>query len=167
MRREAAPGWPAVFLPAVGCRPPAVQPRRDERVLHVCLRVPGDPQNALAYALRSLTRDGGAYAELDWCATPREQLNHRLWEAARELRPTLVFAQVQTPGVFTATDFDVLRQHAPGVVIVQWDGDHRHDHVDGEDRAWFRSLASACDASLVVCTRDVEEYARLGAPPSR
>jgi hypothetical protein len=131
--------------------------------LHVCLRVPGDPQNALATALRDLTTDGGDYAEVDWYALGAK-FPERLLEAAAMLRPTLVFAQIQTAGILTAGDVEMLRRASPGVVVCQWDGDHRHNHTDTPDRDWFRHLGKACDINACVCTRDVEEYAAQGVP---
>lgn len=153
-----------IFLPEPGKRPPRAEPRRDERLLHVCLRVPGDPQNALADALRGLTERGGEYAEVDWIAAGAS-FPEKLLETAAKIQPTLVFAQIQTPGILTAGDVERLRRvSAPGVVVMQWDGDHRHDHTDVPERDWFRHLARACDINACVCTRDVEEYAEQGVP---
>lgn len=151
-----------MFLPEPGQRPARATPRRDERVLHVCLRVPGDPQTALANALRSLTTDGGEYAEVDW-RTEGRRLVGALSHAASTIKPTLVFMQIQTPGVIAGDCINDLRQSCdPSCVVVQWDGDHRHNHVTGPDREWFVDLARGCDVNACVCTRDVEEYAEMG-----
>lgn len=150
------------FLPEKGKRPARRQPRRDERVLHICLRVPGDPQKALENALRSLASDGGQYMELDW-RKEGAHLPNRLFDVCRTLKPTLIFAQIQTPGILTGGEMDLARRSCdPDCVMVQWDGDHRHDHVTGPDRSWFVNLAGGCDINAVVCTRDVEEYASMG-----
>jgi hypothetical protein len=131
-------------------------------VLHICLRVPGDPQNALAKALQSLTVCGGAYAEVDWMASG-VRLIDRIIDTASHVKPTLIFAQIQTAGILSGGEMDRIRRVcAPGCVIVQWDGDHRHDHTDGQDREWFRNLSQGCDINAVTCTRDVEEYAEQG-----
>lgn len=161
MIRQAAPNWGQTFLPHPGCYPPAATPRRDERLIHVCLRVPGDPQTALANALRGLTRDGGTYAEVDWVPDPRHA-GEKLRTIAQQLKPTFVFVQVQTADVLSVADLEVVRRFAdPSCVIVNWDGD-RHYEADAPQRAWFRDLSRGCDASAVVCTRDAENYAKLG-----
>ena len=163
MNRACAPGWGREhFLPAPGCFPPATEPRRDERVLACYILVPGDPQAALGHALAGLTRDGGQFEMIDWYAD-RAAAPMRLLDAAQRITPTLVFLQIQGPGVLTSTHLAELRtlcHHS--AVIVQWDGDHRHDHTDGPDRDWFRELARGCDINAVTCTRDVLEYAEQG-----
>jgi hypothetical protein len=132
-----------------------------ERVLHVCLRVPGDPQAALARALRGISSE---YAEVSWCEVPRPLLRQTLLETAHRVRATLVFAQIQTAGVIDPSDLPALRQVCdPSCVIVQWDGDRRFPPTHPE-RSWFAPLGMACDASLVTCTSDASEWARMGVP---
>ena len=163
MTRAASAHWPRVFTPEPGCRPPSVEPRRNERVLHVCLRVPGDPQAALARALKSLTQPDG-YWEVDWQAVKREggAVVDSCVKIARQIRPTLIFIQAQTPHVLSAYDVDTIRSHcAPDCVIVQWDGDQHYEPTDPK-RAWFVDLGRACDASLICNTRYPLDYADMG-----
>jgi hypothetical protein len=134
------------------------------RLLHIALRTPADPQAALARALQSLTYGGGDYAEVEWCHSPHDAPARAVAEA-RRIGATTCLLQIQTPGVFRPEDILALRSAcAPGAVLMQFDGDHRHDHVHGRDRDWFRDLARVLDASFVVCTRDVEEYTAQGIP---
>jgi hypothetical protein len=161
MTRAVAPCWPKTFLPAPGCRPLAIEPRRDERVLHVCLRVPNDSQTALAAALRSISSD---YIELDWMQTKQagKSVGDVLCTLARLQRPTLVFIQVQTANILDAGDIARLRPLcAPNCVIMQWDGDQHHP-PEAPQRDWFRNLGSGCDVSLICNTQYPLVYDRMG-----
>lgn len=161
MNRSAASCWPHTFLPAPGCRPLAIEPRRDERVLHVCLRVPGDPQAALAAALKSISSD---YVEVDWMKVKQagESVADVACVLARLQRPTLVFIQAQTPGVLDWTGIAKLRPLcAPNCVFIQWDGDQHHA-PDAPQREWFVNLGRACDVSLICNTEYPLVYDRMG-----
>lgn len=104
--------------PVEGQFPARCEPRR-ERVLHLHLSTPDDPQAGLVRALRGL----GDYAQIDWPARNRD-IAGALLEAANWLRPTLVFMQLQTNGVVDPGLVARLRPLlAPDGVIATWCGD--------------------------------------------
>jgi len=157
--RRAAPGWPGVLLPAPGCFPLALPGGPDERVLHVALRVAGDPQAALERALRGIATE---YAEVVWTTTPIDRLEREVLEAAARIRPTLVFMQIQTAGIVRPGLVGQLRAAcAPDALVVQWDGD-QHFAPRAPERAWFVELGRDCDASLICNTAYPPIYAELG-----
>lgn len=130
-----------------------------ERVLHIALRVAGDPQAALERALRSIASE---YAEVVWTQTPREELADRIGSVAYALRPTLVFAQIQTAGVLSpAIAYRLRKFGSPECVLVQWDGDQHHEPGDPE-RQWFIDLGREFDASLICNTRYPKAYSKMG-----
>ena len=112
--------------PREGHFPARVTPQR-ERVLHLHLATPDDPQAGLVRAMRSL----GDYVQIDWQAAGAG-LAAAVLEAANWLRPTLVFMQLQTPGVVSPDLVAKLRPLlAPGGVVVTWCGD-----VAGRNSPW-------------------------------
>ncbi len=108
-------------------RPPAIVAPGRERVLHLHLSTPDDPQAGLVRALRGL----GDYAQIDWPLRQRH-IGDATLEAASWLRPTLVFMQLQTPGVVDPAFVARLRPLlAPHGVITTWCGD-----VAGANSPW-------------------------------
>ncbi len=128
--------------PREGHFPARVTPRR-ERVLHLHLATPDDPQAGLVRALRSL----GDYVQIDWQAAG-QGLPAAVLEAANWIRPTLVFMQLQTPGAVSPDLVARLRPLlAPGGVVVTWCGD-----VAGRnspwDVGWQVALGQAVDLTM-------------------
>lgn len=122
----ATPARLAALDPTEGRFPPQRQPRR-ERVLHIHLSTPDDPQAGLVRALRNL----GDYAQVDW-PLRNKNVAGAIFEAANWLRPTLVFMQLQTPDVIDPALVERLRPLlAPDGVIATWCGD-----VAGQNSPW-------------------------------
>ena len=158
MRRAAAPGWPHILLPAPGCYPPAAAPPRlhTERILHLSL-YPHEP-----HARLSLDTIAGCYRMVYWRGKDQGELVAEAVAAAQAIRPTLVFMQLQVPGVLEPEHIEIIRGHcAPEVVIVNWDGD-QHYEPRSKEREWFVRLGRVCDTSLVVNTEHPEDYTDCG-----
>jgi hypothetical protein len=162
LERQAGSDWPTVLVPARGSLPPSI-PANPERVLHVALRDALDKQPGLARALASAA---SSYAEVDWCEVERRDgtgaVGPAIIQAARDHRPTLVFMQIQRPGVLSGEIVRAIRLECKAdCVVVQWDGDQHHE-PDAPERRWFTGLGAECDASLIANTRYPARYAALG-----
>jgi len=163
IRRESAE-WPRFLTPARGCYPLAEAPRDGERVLHVALRTATERQPGLARALRAYGE--GGYAEVEWRpldAHPSElKMRLRLLEAARNIKPTVVFMQVQSPSPITVAILREMRGLCePDCVVINWDADLHHE-PESDARKWFVELGREVDASLTVETAFQARYAALG-----
>lgn len=102
------------------------------------------------------------YRMVYWPGRPVAAVVGELLAAARSIQPTLVFIQVQGPGVLEPCDIEALRRLCdPSCVICNWDGDQHFEPRDPQ-RRWFVNLGRACDASLVVNTEHQAVYAELG-----
>src|SRR5256885_12039554 len=110
--------------PEHGHAPWRGRPDRRERVLHVHLATPEEPQTSLCKALASLGGSDG-YRRVDWTALPFADRQRAVLDAAAAQRPTLVFMQLQTSGVLAASTVAELRRtaHSPELVIISWCGD--------------------------------------------
>ena len=157
--RRAGADWPRVLVPDAGCLSPVVPMRSDERVLHIALRNTTDKQEGLDRALRSIASE---YRDISWTEYPPETRGYAILDAAREIKPTIVFMQLHCP-VLDAAGIRMLRDLCdPNVVIVNWDGDQHYQPSDRE-RQWFVEIGrEARVASLVVNTRHPAEYAAMG-----
>lgn len=120
------------------------------RVLHVALNVPGDHQPALVRALRSL----GEYRQLDWRKS--KDLENDLIQACQRFDPSLVFMQIQTPGI---VDPGLIRKlSAPNRVWVNWSGDVRSTIGD-----WYFEIGKVDGVLTCVTNVDwVDEMRRNG-----
>jgi hypothetical protein len=128
-----------------------------ERILHVALRTDFERQPGLDKALREAS---SVYRDVDW--QKADNVPEAVLKTASEIRPTLVFMQLQRAGVLEPRDIEALRAACdPQVVIVNWDGDQHHGPND-EPRRWFVELGRVCDASMVVNTDHPGQYTRLG-----
>lgn len=160
MKRAASSDWPHVLTPEVGCYPPAVPLRNNERVLHIAIYSGPANKNIFRSIVESIDRD---YREVCW--RKYDSLGDKLraaQSAAKELHPTIVFMQIQRPGAFTPEMVQAIRPLcAPNVVICDWDGDQHHEPADAE-RQWFNELGRVCDTSLVCNTEHPKVYAELG-----
>lgn len=139
-----------------------MSPIRAERVLHVHLGTPEEPQTSLCRALSSLATPGG-YRCVEWTALPNSWQRHRAVIAAAELlRPTLVFMQLQRPDVLAPATVAELRRVADqhDLVIASWCGDvggingpfpHPHDR-------WAFDMSAHCDLMLYTSMSQVRAY---------
>lgn len=157
--RRAGADWPRLLVPAPGYLSPTAPLRSDERVLHIALRNATDKQEGLDRALRSIASE---YRDVSWTAYSPEVRGYAILDAAREIKPTLVFMQLHCP-VLDAGGIRMLRDLCdPNVVIVNWDGDQHYQPHDIE-RQWFVEIGrEERVASLVVNTRHPAEYAAMG-----
>jgi hypothetical protein len=128
-----------------------------ERILHVALRTDFEKQLGLDKALRAASSD---YRDVDWQKAGNAA--EAALCAASEIRPTLVFMQLQCGGVLEPRDIAALRPACdPQVIIVNWDGDQHHEPED-EARRWFVELGRACDASFVTNRNHPYTYKEMG-----
>lgn len=128
-----------------------------ERILHVALRTDFEQQPGLDKALRGVASE---YRDVDWQKT--SNVPSVVVQAAREIKPTLVFMQLQCAGVLEPHHVTELRANCdPQVIIVNWDGD-QHYEPEHEARRWFVELGQACDTSLVVNKDHPLKYAEMG-----
>jgi hypothetical protein len=151
--------WPRVLCPAPGKLPLATPLRGDERVMNIGMACATDTQIGQKLALASMAAPGG-FRDLAW-NTPFDPIPH-ICAAADEIRPTLVWMQLQGPSLIHSEGLAEIRNHCdPSVVVVNWDGDqHFEPHEAG--RAWFRELSGKCDANLVANTQHPYQYAAMG-----
>lgn len=135
-----------------------------ERVLHMHLWTADDPQNSLAEAMRVLGVHG--HIRIDWTSLPGEDRTRVFVEAARELKPTLIFLQLQAPGVLDASTVASIRRelHDPSLVTIAWSGDvgHNNGPWNGVNDAWSYELAKHCDLMLFTGTGQVERHRARG-----
>jgi len=120
------------------------------RILHVALNYGTDNQPALERALRSM----GEYKQIDW-----RKLGNRagpeLIRLCKEWNPSLVFMQLQTPGVISPETASAI--YSPDRVVVNWSGDVR-DPIPG----WYFELGHAVDWTLVTNEDWVDEFQGKG-----
>ena len=130
-----------------------------ERVLHLHLETADDPQAGLVRALSGL----GEYTQIDWQkARDAGRLADAVLLAAHRLRPTLVFMQLQTPGVVSPELVAQLRPLlAPAGVVATWCGD-----VAGPNSPWSVGwqvpLGQAVDLTLHSSLTHVEALRAVG-----
>lgn len=147
-------------------KPPkhALPVRGQERVLHVHLGNPHEPQTGLCAALKSLgdaTECEEQYVKIDWTQFEHDKLQEVLKMVAHNFNPTLVFMQLQTDGVIDPGTIDEIDQICygqddSGPLFVSWCGDV------GRDPAWSHKLAPKMDAMLFSSMTQVEEHRAAG-----
>ena len=152
--------------PVYGHAPWRASPTVAERVLHVHLSTPEEPQRSLCLALASLAIPG-ACRRVDWttlASAPQRQ--RAVVEAAAEHRPTLVFMQLQSPGVLAAEAVAAMRRAAttPELVVVCWCGDVGGVNGPGPDAAsrWAFAMAEQCDLMLYTSMSQVRAHRSHG-----
>jgi hypothetical protein len=154
-----------VLIPAPGCFPPTVVPRRDERVLHLAFWNAVSDGRGLMRALSTL----GEYLKIDWRQAAIERaLESQALRAAAAIQPTLVFLELRGPtprrgGPTPALLRQVRALCDPRAVLMVFYGDQFHEPADTAN-AWLLELARAADVFLVCNTQHPAEYARLGVP---
>jgi len=91
------------------------------------------------------------------------KLPEAVYRAAEQIRPTIVFAQMQQPSALANGEV-IARLRSlcdPACVIVQYDGD-LHYRPDEAPRQWFVDLGALIDASLTTELQYQAEYAAMG-----
>lgn len=148
--------------PEYGHAPWRTSPTQAERVLHVHLGTPEEPQGSLRRALASLA-GGDGYRCVEWTTLNSLRERHQaVIEAAAALRPSLVFMQLQRPDVLAPSTVAELRRVAnrPDLVVISWCGDvggtngpfpHPHDR-------WAFDLSAHCDLMLYTSMSQVRAY---------
>lgn len=160
VERKAADTWPHVLIPEKATFPLALFDFPKERVLHIALKDDFEQQPGLSTALKSLT-ERNDFSEIPWPAHTHN-LSNMIFEAAKRIKPTLVFMQIQRSNVITSDVINTLRSLSdPRCVVVHWDGDQHYEPTDPE-RSWFVELGRFCDTSLVCNTRHPHAYRTLG-----
>jgi hypothetical protein len=137
-----------------------------ERVLHVHLWSADEPQTSLCQALMSLGEHSG-HRRVDWTRLDTRRrgspaVSQAVLAAAAEIKPTLVFMQLQQPGVLSGDDVRNIRAiAAEGAIIAHWTGDVGQQYGPGH---WYHELGAACDLMLFSCMSHVEAYHADGMP---
>lgn len=146
---------------APGNMPLWQEPRRDERVLHIHLGAPGEPQTSLCDELFQLTGGGDpgyiTHERVNWYAQERNALPEIILRAAARVQPTLIWMQLQGK-VLEPSFLRILKKRHPNALIVSWCGDV------GRDPAWSHELAPVLDALLFSSMTQVEEHRAAGFP---
>lgn len=113
--------------PVEGQFPKRVPFSTTERVLHVSMGTDADPQDAQVRALAAM--GGAGYKQLRWYADfpDHEARQKAIIDAALELKPTIVFMQLQAQNVVDVETVKQLRfvteMQGSHAVIVTWNGD--------------------------------------------
>lgn len=150
--------WPRLVKvdPGPGELPPRAAPQH-ERVLHIHLRTDEDPQESLVQALRSIAAKG--HALVDWLEYQPRDREAVIRQAAEQLRPTLVFAQIQGPHLSTEL-MRAIRSgpRDPSMVVVLWCGDvgTTNGPWPGFQDGWSHAMAREVDAMLYTGTGQVQ-----------
>lgn len=119
-----------------------------ERVLHVSLCTDADPQAGLVRALRALGSDG--YREARWYADypDYEKRQAAILDAAREIKPSLIFMQLQAPNAVGVETVRELRRVAdPSCVIATWNGDIAMENSPWAIE-WMTGIGRVADVNL-------------------
>jgi hypothetical protein len=149
--------WPRLrgADPELGQFPPRKTPTK-ERVVHVYIKTAEDPQASMAAAFASL----GPHASVDWIDARGSQVAQRVVAAIRHLSPTLVFMQLQGPGVVDLAAIKAIRHatHDPSLVLALWSGDVGpvNGPWPGLQDAWSHQYAALVDVMLYTGTGQVQ-----------
>jgi hypothetical protein len=151
--------------PVWGHAPWRAAPTRSERVLHVHLRTVEDSQESLCRALASLA-DLDGYRRVDWPCLAAGERQQAVLAAAAQLRPTLIFMQLQRPGVLGSGTVTEMRRAANSedLVVISWCGDVggvNGPFPDPEDR-WAYDLSRQCDLMLYTSMSQVRAHRSRG-----
>jgi hypothetical protein len=152
--------------PEWGHAPWRASPSRVERVLHVHLGTPAEPQKAMCNALASLATPGG-YCRVDWTGlATMEQRHQAVIEAAVRLMPSIIFMQLQGPGVLTAATVAQLRRVSgvDDLVIASWCGDVGgcNGPMPASGDAWGYEMSRCCDLMLYSSMSQVRAHRSRG-----
>ena len=151
--------------PVWGHAPWRAAPTRSERVLHIHLWTAEESQESLCRALASAA-DCDAYRRVDWPCVAEDERQHAVLAAAAELRPTVIFMQLQRPGVLSPATVTEMRQAADNedLVVISWCGDVggvNGPYPEPEDR-WAFELSRHCDLMLYTSMSQVRAHRSRG-----
>ncbi len=141
----------------------AVLPPR-ERILHVHLDTDDDPQYGMQ---RALNLWGSDVDRIAWTRVGIEATRRQVVETCRQQRPTLVWMQLQTPGVLDAATLRAMRDAAPGALLVTWCGDvggSNGPHEPPNSWGWLDELADNVHLCLFTSTTQVAVLRDRGHP---
>lgn len=151
--------------PLRGRAPARSAPDRIERVLHVHLSTPEEPVTSLCHALASLAA-GGGYVCVEWTPLSPRARHQAILAAAAELRPTLVFMQLQRADALGPETIAELRcvAQSPDLVVASWCGDigGGNGPVDAPDDRWAYVLSAQCDLMLYSSMSQVRAHRSRG-----
>lgn len=133
--------------PVDGQFPKRAKKLSKERVLHVHINGKDavDQQAGLVMALMEL--GGYSYEMIRWTDLDHAARQVAIADAAARLRPTIVFMQLQAPGVVNPETIKRIREVSPGVVIVLWNGDVANENRPF-DVEWQVQIGRLCDIVL-------------------
>lgn len=149
-------------LPGSGEQPIHSAPLQNERVVHFHLGLPADPQPSLVRVVRdmalpsnpgkgraALEPDTGRYRFVDWKALGIDNARTALLRAAQDIRPTLVFMQVQRSNILDSDHLEELQRRCdPEGVVVWWSGDTANGNGLLAWPFWMPSLMQYLDLVL-------------------
>lgn len=150
------------FDPPTGTLPFRAAELQHERVLQVHLKTPEEPQTTLLEAFKAL----GPHCPVDWIACDRQRLDDTIVEAAREHQPTLVFMQLQQPGIVVPALLDRIREAVTDsrLAIAHWCGDVAGlNGITAECLSWQVELSQAFDLWLHSSWSHVRVLREFGA----
>jgi Glycosyl transferases group 1 len=151
--------------PIWGHAPWRSAPTQIERVLHIHLSTPEEPQTSLCRALASLASPAG-YQRVDWTALPAGERHKTVVAAAASLRPTLIFMQLQCPGVLSPDTIAEMRRVAATseLAIMTWCGDvgGTHGPFPAPGDNWAYELSVQCDLMLYTSMSQVRAHRSRG-----
>lgn len=127
----------------------------EERVLHVHLDTDLEPQRSLCESLMDL----GPYAMVPWPRyASRIQLQDDIQAIAKQHMPSLIWMQLQTPGVIYLETLKSLRDETrdPRMRIVVWCGDI------GRDQTWELEFSKHVDLMLYSSMKVVRQQRERG-----
>jgi hypothetical protein len=132
---------------------------KPERVLHVYIHTDDDPQASMVNAFRKLGGDG--FESFSWLGMTSAESRARCLRASQDLRPTIVFLQLQSPDAIplqTVREIRLSPQRDPGLVCVLWSGDvgHVNGPWPGLSDQWSHEYSRVVDAMLYTGTGQVE-----------
>lgn len=135
-----------------------------ERILHVHLDTDDDPQGGMQ---RALNLWGSDVDRIAWTRVGVEATRRQVVEACRRQQPTLVFMQLQTPGVLDVEALRAMREAAPDALLVTWCGDVGGSNGPHEPLAgwpWLDELADNVHLCLFTSFAQVEVLRGRGHP---
>lgn len=144
---------------------PARRVPRPERVLHWHLWTADDPQSSMSAALRSMGTAG--HACIPWTTMSAAERGRSFVEAARQLRPTVAFLQLQARDAVPVEALRAMRmakEHDPSLVLVVWSGDIGPGKGPwaGSGDDWQFQIAREVDLMLFTGTGQVQRLRERG-----
>jgi hypothetical protein len=127
------------------------------KVLHIALNAGGKRQEALCKAFEGI----GEYQEIDWMAIRDRHgiafLRNHILNIKDQFDPSLIFMQLQTPGIIDSVVADQLREG--NCIVVNWTGDVRQPIPK-----WYWDLGKHVSITCFSNEADVMEFEKAGLP---